>query len=396
MAETAETGRDALRKAGRIVVKVGTNTVTGESGRPDDEWLEDFAAQVKRVTGCEPGGGRGTCRREVIIVSSGAIGAGCARMGLDSRPEPLPERQAAAAVGQVSLMRAWERALEKAGLVTGQILLTKEGLNDRQQYLNARNTIHALLRYGVIPVVNENDSVSIDEIKIGDNDTLSAHVALLADADLLVILTDRDGLLDEDPRNGKGKRIPVVREINDRIRRVAGAREGSRFGIGGMATKLAAARIVTESGVSMVIAHGRRPGLLDDVLAGADVGTWFPPQVGRMRARKRWIAFTRDTSGGIVVDAGAADALVNHGRSLLAVGVVDVRGDFRPGDSVDIVGPGGETLARGLVNYDSAELRQIKGLRSNEVRLLLHDNVFDCVVHRDNLVLVERNPGRGG
>lgn len=331
--------------------------------------------------------------RSVILVTSGAIGVGAQRLGLSERPRAIPEKQAAAAVGQGLLMQAYEKAFLARGIVVGQVLLTAEDIVDRQRHLNSRNTLLKLWEYGTIPIVNENDTVAVDEIRFGDNDTLSALVATLVEADALILLSDVDGLYTANPRVDKDAQLlSVVEELTPELEQAAGG-AGSEFGTGGMATKLEAARIVTSAGIPMVLAHGSRPNVLQDVLSGRPVGTLFLPRQRGMSARKRWLAFHQRVRGSVTVDDGAARALMERGGSLLPAGVVDAEGAFQAGDLVRVFAPDGTELARGLSNYGVDAVRQIRGLRTDQLEAVLGYKGYDEVIHRDNLVV---NPRRRG
>jgi glutamate 5-kinase len=370
--------RAALVKARRIVVKVGSGLVTTPGVGPDPDRIERLAADIATVRR----------DREVALVSSGAIATGMARLALNERPRSIPEKQAAAAVGQSALMWQYEIAFKRHGIAVGQVLLTAQDIGDRARYLNARNTLLALLAFGVVPIVNENDTVAVEEIKVGDNDNLSALVASLVEADLLVLLTDVDGLYTADPtRDPAAAKLETVEAITDEILRMAGAHQGG-VSVGGMATKLQAAQKAAASGVPMVIASGREPGVLARIVAGEPVGTCFVPKADRMGARKRWIAFAAPPQGRLTVDAGAVGALTGQGRSLLPSGVTEVDGEFGAGEVVAIVDAAGREFARGLVNFDAAELRRIRGARTQEIEARLGYKSFDEVIHRDNLVIL--------
>lgn len=366
----------------RIVVKIGTSSLTLPDGGVNEERIEALADEAKALR--EQG-------ISLILVSSGAIGIGARRLGLTQRPRAIPDKQAAAAVGQGLLMQAYEKAFTARQLVVGQVLLTAEDTVDRRRHLNSRNTFLKLLEYGAIPIVNENDTVAVDEIRFGDNDTLSALVATLVEADLLILLSDVDGLYDANPRrNANARLLPVVAELTAELEAAAGG-AGSDFGTGGMATKLEAARIVTAAGIPMVLAHSARPKVLLDVVAGRDVGTLFLPRGQGMRARKRWLAFHQRARGSVVVDEGAARALVERGGSLLPAGVVRVEGTFEAGDLLRVLATDGTELARGLTNYSSDALRRMAGRRTSELEAVLGYKGYDEVIHRDNMVV---NPRR--
>jgi glutamate 5-kinase len=372
-------GRRALSRARRVVVKVGSGLITtpehGPSSAQIGRLAGDLAALVKD-------------RREVALVSSGAIATGTARLRLASRPRSIPEKQAAAAVGQSALMWHYEQAFKRHGLHVGQVLLTGQDISDRSRYLNARNTLLALLDFGVLPIVNENDTVAVDEIKVGDNDNLAALVAHLIDADLLVLLTDVDGLYSGDPRRDpRATRLSTVEAVTEDIQRLV-FDAATPVSVGGMSTKLQAAQKANASGIPMVIASGREPGVLQRVLRGEDVGTYFQPRDDRLAARKRWIAFAVPPQGRLVVDAGAKKALTERGKSLLPSGLVEVEGQFQAGEVVALAEFEGQEFARGLVNYDAEELRKIRGAKTRDIEKALGYKGFDEVIHRDNLVVL--------
>ena len=371
--------RRALPKVKRLVVKVGSGLISapGQGLLPDriGALADELAALAKDG-------------REVVVVSSGAIASGMARLGLTRRPRSIPEKQAAAAVGQSALMWHYEQAFARHGIRVAQVLVTQEDISARPRYLNARNTLQVLLRFRVVPVVNENDTVAVEEIKVGDNDNLAALVAHLIDADLLVILTDVDGLYTGDPRvDPEARRLETVDAVTEEIERLVWDADG-QISVGGMSTKLEAARKVTSSGIPMVIASGRVPGTLRRVLRGEPLGTYFVPRGDRLAGRKRWIAFAVPPQGRLTVDAGARSALVERGKSLLPSGVVDVEGEFHAGEVVSLSAADGKEFARGLTNYDAAELRKIQGAKTKDLEERLGYKSFDEVIHRDNLVLL--------
>lgn len=364
-----------LAGAFRIVLKVGTTTLTGGSPVVDPARItavaEDVAAAIRQ-------------HRQVLVVSSGAIVTGAGLLGR-RRPRRLIDKQALAAVGQPVLMQRYGAAFERLGLRAAQILLTRQDFADRRRYVNARQTLLALLADGVVPVINENDTIATDEIQIGDNDTLSALVASLVGADLLVMLSDVEGLMTADPRRQRAARlIPTVERIDAQIVRAA-RRTVTAQGVGGMATKIDAARIATESGVATVVTGGAVQRPLVRLLAGDRHGTLFLP-ARRFSGRGRWLAFGLVARGTLVVDDGASAAL-RRGKSLLPAGVVRIDGTFDAGEAVAIADGRGQELARGLVNYSSAHLARIQGRRSSEIARLLGDKTHDEVVHRDNLVV---------
>ncbi len=369
--------RRQLGRVRRLVVKVGTALITEPGLGPHPDRIAALAAEIATVRD----------GREIVLVTSGAIATGMARLALPARPRSMPEKQAAAAVGQSALMWHYEAAFKRHGAAVGQVLLTAHDIGDRARYLNARNTLLALLRFGVLPIVNENDTVAVEEIKVGDNDNLSALVASLIDADLLVLLTDVEGLYTGDPARDRNARvIETVEAVTDDVTRLVW--DGSGAGaVGGMVTKLQAAQKAAAAGVPMVIASGRKQGVLARVLKGEPVGTYFAPKADRLGARKRWIAFAVTPQGRLTVDAGARQALTHHGKSLLPSGVVDVEGDFAAGEVVALVGEGTE-FARGLVNFDAGELRRIRGAKTRDIATRLGYKSFDEVIHRDNLVIL--------
>jgi glutamate 5-kinase len=369
--------RRQLGRVRRLVVKVGTSLITERGTGPAPDRIAALATELAAVRE----------GREIVLVSSGAIATGMARLALAARPRSIPEKQAAAAVGQSALMWHYEAAFKRHGIAVGQVLLTAHDIADRARYLNARNTLLALLRFGVLPVVNENDTVAVEEIKVGDNDNLSALVASLIEADLLVLLTDVDGLYTSNPAADPSARlIDAVETVTEEITRLV--YDGTGAGaVGGMATKLQAAQKAAAAGVPMVIASGRKHGVLGRVLRGEAVGTYFAPKADRLGARKRWIAFAVTPQGRLTVDAGALQALTHQGKSLLPSGVVDVEGDFAAGEVVTLVGDGRE-FARGLVNFDAGELRRIQGAKTRDIATRLGYKSVDEVIHRDNLVIL--------
>ena len=366
-----------IAKARRVVVKVGSAVVAGHDGVPDI--FHRLASEVLAVR--ESG-------REVVIVSSGSIALGVKKLGLKCRPASIPERQAVAAVGQLSLMSRYDAAFSKGGLKVAQVLLTHDDLSSRKRFLNARNTLTTLLRMGIVPVINENDTVAVDEIKFGDNDQLSALATNLVEADLLIILSDIDGLYDRDPRcNPDAVKIPFVENIDtldlDKLARDAGA-----HGTGGIRSKCSAARKAAHFGAATVIANGNAPGVLASILACEETGTFILPREDRLTSRKHWIAFSTRPSGRVFVDEGAAAALLKGGKSLLPSGIKEVDGSFDAGEVVHCVDGRGMEFARGMVNYSSAEIKRIKGLKSSELEGVLGYKVYDEVIHRDNLVVL--------
>jgi glutamate 5-kinase len=367
-----------LKQARRVVVKVGSSLVATKGTGLRSDRIDRLADEL---IGIKPG-------RELVLVSSGAIVSGIEKLGLKAFPTRLPVKQAAAAVGQSRLMWAYEKAFERLNQKVAQVLLTHQDLADRRRFLNARHTLTALLEFEVIPIINENDTVSVDEIRFGDNDALAAQVAHLVDADLLIILSDVDGLFTEDPRrNPQATLMPLVAEVTPDIERRAG--ESSSFeGTGGMATKILAAKKVAEYGVATLILNGEKPGMLPKVFQGLEAGTFFLPRSRRLTSRKHWIAFTLRHKGQLMLDDGAVEALVRRGKSLLPSGLVDVQGSFEPGDAVSCVDRDGKEFAKGLVNFSAETLRKIKGLKTVDVRKVLGSQEYEEVIHRDNLVIL--------
>ena len=367
----------------RIVVKVGSGLVAEPGLGPDAGRIGRLAAELAGLM-ARP--------LEVALVSSGAIASGTARLGLRERPRSIPEKQAAAAAGQVALMWHYEQAFAAHGRRVAQVLLTQEDISHRARYLNARNTLVTLLGYGVLPIVNENDTVAVEEIKVGDNDNLAALVAYLVDADLVVLLSDIDGLYTGDPhRDPAARRIDTVDALTPEMERLAaagGIRDAGALGTGGMLTKLQAAQKAMAAGIPMVIADGRRAGVLDAVLAGEPVGTYFRPRADRLTARKRWIAFATAPQGMLEVDTGARRALVERGKSLLPSGVVKVDGEFAAGDAVGLRDPEGQEFARGIVNYDAREVALLRRAKTTDIERLLGYHAGDEIIHRDNLVVL--------
>jgi glutamate 5-kinase len=370
--------RDKLAKCRRWVVKVGSSLVTAKGQGLDRAAIADWAGQIAALR--QDG-------REVVLVSSGAVAEGMARLNLKKRPAVLSELQATAAVGQMGLVQAWESAFQQHGLHTAQVLLTHEDVSERDRYLNSRGTLKALLEFGVIPVINENDTVATDEIRLGDNDTLAALAVNLVEAEVLVILTDQDGLFDADPRAHATAQLIAEADLSDpQLETMAGEGRGE-LGRGGMRTKLLAARWAARSGAATVIAHGRLAQVLTKIGAAETVGTLLKPAQGVMAARKRWIAGQLQVRGRVQLDAGAVQAMRDKGKSLLPVGVKRVDGDFSRGDLVACLDPEGREVARGLVNYDAAEARRIMGLASARVQEALGYPGAPELIHRDNLVL---------
>jgi len=371
--------RAGLKDARRIVVKVGTSTLTYANGKLNLYRIETLVRELADLA---------NQGHELLLVTSGAVAAGMDRMGLTKRPGAIPEKQALAAVGQGILMHIYEKLFAEYGQTTAQVLLTKENSVRHNQYTNSRNALLTLLHMGIIPIVNENDAIAVDELKIGDNDTLSATVATLVDADVLVILSDIEGLYSANPQQDKNARLLAeIPEITPEIERIAGG-AGSQLGTGGMHTKIEAAKIAVNAGVTMLIAAGTQPGILRDILAGKPRGTIFPARESHLKVRKSWLAFGRRIDGDIVVDAGCERAMLEDGSSLLAAGITAVEGQFRAGDTVRVLSLAGREIARGIVNYDTASLEKILGHQTGDFSRLLSGEIHEEVIHRDNMVLM--------
>ncbi len=374
--------RTQLQAARRIVVKVGTSTLTHPNGKLNYSRIEGLVRELADAV---------NAGKQILLVSSGAVGAGMDRLGWKEKPKTIPEKQAAAAVGQGILMHTYEKLFAEYGQVVAQVLLTREDSVNRRRYANSRNTLLTLLNIGVIPIINENDAVAIDELKIGDNDTLSANVAAIVDADVLIILSDVDGVYSANPQtNPQARLLPEISEVTPEVEAMCGG-AGTMRGTGGMLTKMAAARMAMNSGIVMVIASGGRDGAVQSILAGKPIGTLFPPQQNRLQFRKRWLAFGARIKGRLKVDKGCAQALLSNGSSLLAAGIKDVEGNFEQGSTVSILNPEGWEIARGLVNYSTGDVRKIMGAHTHEIAEILGHKPYDEVVHRDNLVLLSRH-----
>jgi glutamate 5-kinase len=371
--------QEVIALAHTVVVKVGTNVLAGVDGQLDAERLQALADQVQRLR---------NQGRKVALVSSGAIGAGVGRLGLERRPSDLRHLQACAAVGQGFLMRAYEECLARHGTHSAQILLTAGDFDNRSRYLNARNTVLTLFEWNVLPIINENDTVSVAEIRFGDNDHLAAMVTNLLQAPLLVLLTVVDGLFESDPRlKPNAKILTTVPNIDNSISEMAGHSRSS-LGTGGMRSKLRAARLVTAAGESVLIANGTQPNTLDRIFAGELVGTLFLPHGNTMPAWKRWLGYTAQPKGRLLVDDGARQAVQQKGRSLLPIGVTAVAGTFGKGDVVTLVDPQGIEFARGLTNYSAVDAGKIQGIRTEQIANVLGQLPYEEIVHRDNLVVI--------
>jgi glutamate 5-kinase len=371
--------KQIFSRAKKLVVKVGTGVLTAERGGLDRERMRKLADQIAQLR---------TLGYSTILVSSGAIGAGMAELRMTERPTSLPQLQAAAAVGQSKLMAVYDECLKKHGLSAAQILLTRVDFEDRTRYLNARNTIWALLRLGAVPIINENDTISVEEITFSDNDILSAFVTNLLRADALIILSVVDGVFRTTAPGGQQEVIDLIEHVDDEVKGLSNGNVSSR-GKGGMDSKLEAAGIATHAGEVALVANGKTDDILLKIVRGEKVGTLFLPVKAKMASRKRWIGFTSKPKGVIHVDAGAAEALMKKGRSLLASGIRAVTGDFQKGDVVSIFDAQDLEIARGLVNYSSQEIDRIKGLKTSAMAKVLGAKTYDEVVHRDNLALLQ-------
>ena len=364
----------------RVVIKVGSYILASPDHTLNTEMIRNLVSQVAALK--DEG-------MEIIIVSSGAIAAGIRQLGLPSVPQSMPKKQAAAAVGQSILIWEYERNFQEAGHQVAQVLLTHDDLANRHRFLNAKNTLGELLSFGVIPIINENDTVSVDEIKMGDNDLLSATVATMAQAQLLIVVSDVEGLYTGDPTRDKGARLLTeVEAITPEIEQAAGL-PTSDVGSGGMATKVQAAKSAGLMGIPTIIVSGRQPDVIRQALEGDKVGTFFLPDKDRMAARKHWLRYTLKPKGSITVDEGAMQAITKRGKSLLPSGIVKVEGRFEYGDAVSLQGLNGKEIGRGLSNYTLDELRKIQGHHTKDIEALLGYKYYDEVVHRDNLVLID-------
>ena len=372
--------RAMLKDVKRIVIKVGTSTITHGTGKRNFARIDHLARQIADLA---------NQGKEIILVSSGAVAVGVDRLGLKEKPKTIPEKQAAAAVGQGVLMHTYEKIFADYGQIVAQVLLTRIDSVDRHRYTNSRNTFLALLKHGVIPIVNENDVVATDELKIGDNDNLSATVAGIVDADLLIILSDVDGLYTANPQKYPDARlVPEVSDITQEIEDSAGG-AGSSVGTGGMFTKIQAAKAATSSGIHMIIAAGEQENVISRILNGEAVGTLFVSRENRLQFRKRWLAFGARISGRLVVDDGCAKAVRKRGScSILPAGIIGVEGGFEAGGTVSVIDKTGHEIARGLTNYSSDELALIKGAKTSEIETLIGHKNFDEVIHRDDLVIL--------
>ena len=379
---------DILKDIKRVVIKIGSSVISNrDKGRSQlecglsREWVRHYARKIKVIR--DKG-------YDVVLVSSGAIMAGRERLEFGRADLTVPEKQACAAIGQSFLMHTYEKAFEKKGLMVAQILLSHDDLGNRKRYLNAKHTIEALLEKGVIPIINENDSVTVEEIKIGDNDSLSATVACLVDAQLLIILSDVEGLYDRDPslknKTEKAQLISHVSKVNEDIERIAG-KSKNRLTVGGMLTKVQAAKKTMSFGIPTLVVNGLDEKVIENIFAGKEVGTLFWSGKGKIRDRKHWIAHTLKPAGTLTIDEGARKALVERGKSLLPAGLIKVKGDFEFGNALTLLDESGKEIGRGLVNYNSRDLERIKGMKTSAVRNLMEESFYEEVIHRDDLVI---------
>ena len=372
--------RQCVADASTWIVKVGSRSLTDDNGRLDRAQVANLARQLLVLV--EMG-------KRVVLVSSGAVASGVGKLGLPGRPTDLATLQAVAAIGQTHLIQVYEETFAEHGRHAAQILLTASELDDRVAYLNVRNTLRRLLEMGAIPIINENDTVAVDELKttFGDNDRLAGMVAGLLEGSVLAILSDVRGLFDRDPRDPEAQVVSTVERIDDRIEEMVRDRK-TGVSKGGMASKLTTAKFVTMSGQSVMIAWGREPNVLIQLAQGEPTGTLFLPQSKTLTPRKRWIGFSAQTAGQLTVDDGAAKAMCHDGRSLLAIGITNVDGDFGKGDIVSVVNQQSLEIARGLINYNSNQVKQIRGCRSDRIEQILGQCPYEEVIHRDNLAIM--------
>lgn len=371
--------RSNIPTAKRIVIKVGTSTLSHSTGKLNFQRIEKLVRELADLA---------NQGKEIILVTSGAVSAGMERLGLKEKPKTIPEKQAAAAVGQGILLHTYEKIFGEYGQIVAQVLLTREDSVNRKRYANSRNTLLTLLSMGVIPIINENDAVAVDELKIGDNDTLSAMVASIVDADVLIILSDVEGVFTANPQSDPtAALIPEIGDITPELEDLAGG-PGSMRGTGGMYTKIQAAKIAVNSGVVMVIASGFRDGVVREVLSGSNVGTLFLSKESRLHIRKRWLAFGARIRGSVFVDKGCEQAIVTTGSSLLPAGITEVDGEFEQGSTIRVLSSEGREIARGVVNYGSDDVRKIAGVQTQDIIEKLGSKLYDEVIHRDNMVVL--------
>jgi glutamate 5-kinase len=368
-----------MSKIKRVVIKIGSSVLTDEDGEIQDSAFYEIARGISKLK---------SKKIETVVVSSGAIASGMKKLGLKKKATDVSMKQAIAACGQSALMWNYERAFSEFGERVAQILLTHDGLSDRKRFLNARKTLLTLLRIGIIPIINENDTVAVEEIMFGDNDNLAALVTSLVEADLLILLTNIDGLYTNDPRNHRDAEfLPVINEIDMEIQKMAGETFGKTT-TGGMKTKIEAAKAAAAFGVPTIIANGKKQSALANIFSGEMIGTLFIPSNERIRGRKHWIAFTLKPSGDLIIDDGAKRAIASLGKSLLPSGIIGVKGNFELGESVRCIDENGSEIARGLASYGSDEIRKILGAKSTSVEGILGYKYGDEIIHRDDLVVI--------
>ena len=376
--------KDTLKGVKKVIIKIGSAVLTGKDGldiQIIEQLVDEMSDLIKKGY-------------HIVLVTSGAIASGKHRMGIVGPLKSIPQKQAAAAIGQGRLMRVYSNSFGKHGMHVAQILLTMSDLTERKRFLNIRNTLTTLLDWGVIPIINENDTVAVEEIKFGDNDNLAAMIANAIEAELVINLTMTEGLFDRNPNISKdAKRIPIIHEITEEIEGAASA-EGTAEGSGGMRSKVLAAKKVTVFGIPYIIAQGKKAGILKDIFSGKDTGTLFLPARKPLNSRKYWIAFTLRSQGKLTIDEGARNAIIGSGKSLLPSGIVDVEGDFTIGDPVICVDLKGASFAKGLVNYSASEIRRIMGLKSSKISQILGYKDYDEVIHRDNMAVTPHQKSR--
>ena len=367
-------------KAKKIIIKLGSSIITNDGKGIDEAFLSNFAADISLLAK----------KMQVVIVSSGAIAAGLKKLGISRRPSELSELQAAAAVGQMDLIRSFEKEFSKVSMICAQVLLTHDDLSDRKRYLNARSTLNNLLEKNVIPIINENDTVSNEEIKFGDNDNLAALTANLLEADYLILLTDQDGLYSDDPRKNSNVTLLSHISVNDKILDEVAKATTSSVGRGGMYTKILAARRASLSGTHTIIANGKNRKVFSNLLNDSVSGTFIQSEERQLDARKKWLAGQLKSKGTLIIDDGATNAIVNSGKSLLSVGITDVKGKFDRGDLVQCIGSSGQEVAKGLINYSSSEVGKVLGQPSDKMESLLGYVNESSVIHRNNLVVLKK------
>ena len=367
-------------KAKKIIIKLGSSIITNDGKGIDEAFLSNFAADISLLAK----------KMQVVIVSSGAIAAGLKKLGISRRPSELSELQAAAAVGQMDLIRSFEKEFSKVSMICAQVLLTHDDLSDRKRYLNARSTLNNLLEKNVIPIINENDTVSNEEIKFGDNDNLAALTANLLEADYLILLTDQDGLYSDDPRKSSNVTLLSHISVNDKILDEVAKATTSSVGRGGMYTKILAARRASLSGTHTIIANGKNRKVFSNLLNDSVSGTFIQSEERQLDARKKWLAGQLKSKGTLIIDDGAKNAIVNSGKSLLSVGITYVKGKFDRGDLVQCISSSGQEVAKGLINYSSSEVGKVLGQPSDKMESLLGYVNESSVIHRNNLVVLKK------